>query len=1217
MSTIYDNWERLVAAVLRKQQLWQLFHEQSRSPSIRSEDSDSSSSSFRDVDFAISGSSSTYWQELEEAVAKSQKLLPKLVVISDFRAAFDVEKVLFASAELLGRGTFGSVYAAVMDNGVRIVVKRLNSVSISELEFKRHMDIVANVWHENVAPLRAYYSSSDEKLMLYDYHSNGSMYALLHGQSGENMLHVEWETRLRIAIGAARGIAAIHSQNGGKLVHGNIKSSNIFLNPKHYGCVSDLGIANMTATTFMPMSWCYAPEVKNTQNVSQASDVYSFGILLLELLTRKPPVHVPGRLEPVNLVKLVSSVKSKDITGNVFDADLLKHPAIREQMVKVLQIGISCVAKSIKERPKMSELVNMLEDLGKINTGNRVSSTKRLVFVEEINPTFDLEEMLGSSAEFLGKGSFGTSYKTFLENGSTIVVKRLKDVNVSPKEFQQHMEVIGRIRHENIAGLRAYYYSRDEKLLVYDYYNQGNVSALLHGKRGIEWTPVSWETRLQIAIGAARGIAHIHRQDGQKLVHGNIKSSNIFLNEQRYGIISDAGVANVSRPIRRSAMPTPDYLALELEDTKKVSQASDVFSFGVVLLELLTGKPSQHIAKDGEVIPLVEWVKSVIANHWLVFDIELLRHQNDHEAIDRVLQIAMDCVNVVPESRPKMNEVVKMLEEISGIDTWGPPSIESRLEYLLEDLLPTLTLYIKISSHCVNIDLATRQTGENLTQVDWETRLRVAIGAARGIAEIHSQNGGKLVHGNIKSSNIFLNEQHYGCVSDLGLTNIIETTFMPTARCYAPEVKSTQNVSQESDVYSFGILLLELLTRKSLIHVPGGPDAVNLVKLVNSIKSKARTSRVFDADLLKLPTIRERMVKVLQIGINCIAKSTKKRPKMSEVVNMLENLGRMNTRSSVSLKGKLVFVDDGNPTFEFEDMLRASADVLGKGTFGISYRAELDTAVVVKRMKEGSVTFEEFQQHIEVIGRMRHDNVAELKAYYFNKDEVLLVYDYLDQESASALLHGKIGTDGTTLYWETRLQIAIGAARGIAHIHRQDNRKLIHGNIKSSNIFLNEQRYGIISDAGVANVSRPIRCSAMPTPGYLALELEDTKKVSQASDVFSFGVVLLELLTGKPSQHIAKDGEVISLVEWVKSVIANHWLVFDIELLRHQNDHEAIDRVLQIAMDCVNVVPESRPKMNEVVKMLEEISGIDMWGPPSIELRLEYLLEDLLPTLTL
>ncbi|KAK6132199.1 hypothetical protein DH2020_034057 [Rehmannia glutinosa] len=731
MSAIYDNWERLVAAVLKKQQLWQLFHDHSRSPSILSEASDFSSSfnlrsPLHDLsfDFARLGSSSTYYR----------RALPKLVLVSDFSPAFDIKDVNMVSAELLGRGTFGSAYAAVMDNGVRIVVKRLKSTSISEMDFKRHIDIVGNVRHGNVAALRAYYSSEDERLVLYDYYSNGSVYALLHGmlnsstgtslffiegfvaalsqfitaqfigvrgQTGENKAHVAWDTRLNIAIGAARGIAEIHMQNGGKLVHGNIKASNVFLTPQQFCCVSDLGLPAIIETPLMSATQCYAPEVKNTKNVSQASDVYSFGILLLELLTRKSAAHAPGGPKAVNLVKLVSSVKDKERAAKVFDADLYKHPTLREEMVKMLEIGIRCVEKLIDKRPKMSEVVQMLEDISKLNPISHTPSETKLIFLEDANATYDLEYMLRASAEVLGRGTFGTSYKAILENGNPIVVKRLRDVIVTSNEFQQHMEVIGRIRHENIAELRAYYFSRDEKLLVFDFYNQDNVSALLHGKIGTKKTPIGWKTRLKIAVGAARGIAHIHTQDGGRLVHGNIKSLNIFLDGQKYGIVSDAGLAKLTSPIRRSVMKIPDYCAPDVTDTQNVSQASDVYSFGVVLLELVSGKPSQLTADDGKVISLVKWIQSVVRDEWTaeVFDAELLRYENE-ETMLQVLQIAMDCVSTVPERRPRMSQVVKMLKEISGIgplnesmleDTWEQPSIESRLEDILEDLLPTLT----------------------------------------------------------------------------------------------------------------------------------------------------------------------------------------------------------------------------------------------------------------------------------------------------------------------------------------------------------------------------------------------------------------------------------------------------------------------------------------------------------------------------------------------
>ncbi|MCL7042434.1 hypothetical protein MKW94_017527 [Papaver nudicaule] len=113
--------------------------------------------------------------------------------------------------------------------------------------------------------------------------------------------------------------------------------------------------------------------------------------------------------------------------------------------------------------------------------GGQDGNTK-LVFFEGFNYAFDLEDLLRASAEVLGKGTFGTAYKAVLEDATTVVVKRLKEVGVGKREFEQQMEIVGRVRHENIAELRAYYYSKDEKLMVYDYYSQGSVSALLHAK---------------------------------------------------------------------------------------------------------------------------------------------------------------------------------------------------------------------------------------------------------------------------------------------------------------------------------------------------------------------------------------------------------------------------------------------------------------------------------------------------------------------------------------------------------------------------------------------------------------------------------------------------------------------------------------------------------------------------------------------------------------
>lgn len=182
---------------------------------------------------------------------------------------------------------------------------------------------------------------------------------------------------MRIAIGAARGIARIHAANGGKLVHGNIKSSNIFLNSQQYGCVSDLGLTTITsalAPVIARAAGYRAPEVTDSRKATQASDVYSFGVVLLEILTGKSPIHTTGGDELVHLVRWVHSVVREEWTAEVFDVELLRYPNIEEEMVEMLQIAMSCVVRMPDQRPKMPDVVRVIENVRPNDSENRPSS---------------------------------------------------------------------------------------------------------------------------------------------------------------------------------------------------------------------------------------------------------------------------------------------------------------------------------------------------------------------------------------------------------------------------------------------------------------------------------------------------------------------------------------------------------------------------------------------------------------------------------------------------------------------------------------------------------------------------------------------------------------------------------------------------------------------------------------------------------------------------
>ncbi|XP_022865591.1 probable inactive receptor kinase At4g23740 [Olea europaea var. sylvestris] len=395
--------------------------------------------------------------------------------------------------------------------------------------------------------------------------------------------------------------------------------------------------------------------------------------------TSQPPV-LPPTAQPK---KHSSKFSESAILGIVIGSSALAFMSIALLLIVTNRKKENVKATAVNSKKKEKSLKRAASDHHDTN-GN-------LVFFEGCNLAFDLEDLLRASAEVLGKGTFGTTYKAALEDATIVAVKRLREFSIGRKDFEQQMEVVGNIRHENVAPLRSYYYSKDEKLMVYDFYSQGSVSILLHAKRGEDRIPLDWETRLKIAIGAARGIAYIHLQDGEKLVHGNIKASNVFLNSQNYGCVSDLGLATLMSPITPPALRTAGYRAPEVTQTRKVSQATDVYSYGVLLLELLTGKSPVYTSGSDEVIHLVRWVQSVVREEWTgeVFDVQLLRYPNIEEEMVAMLQIGMSCVARMPERRPKMADVVKMVEYIRSVNTGNRPSSETKSPGSTPNLTPS------------------------------------------------------------------------------------------------------------------------------------------------------------------------------------------------------------------------------------------------------------------------------------------------------------------------------------------------------------------------------------------------------------------------------------------------------------------------------------------------------------------------------------------------
>ncbi|KAI3921195.1 hypothetical protein MKW98_012765 [Papaver atlanticum] len=631
--------------------------------------------------------------------------------------------ILFKAAQL--------VVVTRFHNYGPLAIKYNYDIVKKELAIKYNYDI-----HENVVPLRAYYYHfrpvpddqsrylNMEIVLVYDYYRKGSVHKMLHGKL---KVPFDWDARLKVAIGVARGIAFIHRQDNGTFFHGGINSENIFLNTGNYGCISELGKCIVGSTE---------PFVTGSRGRLRKSDVYSYGIFLLELVTGNSPYK--GIVEEFKTCigwrkKFVSKVEQfirlkqlnpEKYCFQLLDPELVKqYGEFKEQFIEMLRIARNCISHWA---PEMDDVVKMVE-----NVGRAFGLLENPSFRDDASVAFFSRSMGGVGRTRLPKGlvlkvlqkrhsktiednnspnpsrayvTDNISNATLYETAQLVLVTRFRALksydewmyNQIKSEHHQHMELVERVRHENVVPLEAYYYSFSypkaidhptrpipvedthqqglEIILVYDYYKEGSIFQMLHGKTK---TPFGWDARLRVAVGVARGIAYIHKQNDGDFFHGKIKSSNIFLNAKNYGCVSDLGKC------------LGGYAEPDVSFCNKFGQESDIYCYGVFLVELVTGcTPIYPAWGDQTDCPmLVDFrhyfcissfvVKSFLEAHvrskqsnpdaacYNALDPELLMHYEEiKEQVIQILQVAMDCVS---KTVPKIDDVVKVVEGIGRL----------------------------------------------------------------------------------------------------------------------------------------------------------------------------------------------------------------------------------------------------------------------------------------------------------------------------------------------------------------------------------------------------------------------------------------------------------------------------------------------------------------------------------------------------------------------
>ncbi|KAL5577912.1 hypothetical protein UlMin_019611 [Ulmus minor] len=282
--------------------------------------------------------------------------------------------------------------------------------------------------------------------------------------------------------------------------------------------------------------------------------------------------------------------------------------------------------------------------------------------------TFSYAELRAATGDFgslnkLGEGGFGPVYKGTLSDGRVVAVKQLAVVSKHGKsQFLSEIATISVVQHRNLVKLFGCCIEGNRRLLVYEYLENRSLDQALFGKNELH---LDWLTRYNICLGTARGLAYLHEESRPRIVHRDVKASNILLDASFCPKISDFGLAKLyddnKTHISTRVAGTIGYLAPEYAMRGRLTEKADVFGFGVVALEIISGKPNFYNTPDGETIYLLEWAWVLHENNESLGLVDPKLDKFDDEEAARLIKVALLCTQGSPSMRPPMSRVVAML----------------------------------------------------------------------------------------------------------------------------------------------------------------------------------------------------------------------------------------------------------------------------------------------------------------------------------------------------------------------------------------------------------------------------------------------------------------------------------------------------------------------------------------------------------------------------
>lgn len=350
-----------------------------------------------------------------------------------------------------------------------------------------------------------------------------------------------------------------------------------------------------------------------------------------------------------------------------------RHSGSDNESVKITVAGSSVSVGALSETHGFPNSEN--GDIQMVDAGNMVISIQVL---RNVTNNF-------SEDNILGQGGFGTVYKGELHDGTKIAVKRMEGSVIVGKgltEFKSEIAVLTKVRHRHLVALLGYCLDGNEKLLVYEYMPQGTLSRHLFNWAQEGLKPLEWTKRLTLALDVARGVEYLHTLAHQSFIHRDLKPSNILLGDDMRAKVADFGLVRLAPEgkgsIETRIAGTFGYLAPEYAVTGRVTTKVDVFSFGVILMEIITGRKALDESQPEESMHLVTWFKRMHINKETfrkAIDPALDLDEETLSSISTVAELAGHCCAREPYQRPDMGHAVNVLSSL--VELWKPTETTS------------------------------------------------------------------------------------------------------------------------------------------------------------------------------------------------------------------------------------------------------------------------------------------------------------------------------------------------------------------------------------------------------------------------------------------------------------------------------------------------------------------------------------------------------------